>query len=104
MELNQEALYQVAVTMIPGVGCSTARKLISWAEGAEQVFQKIDLLPETGLLSSKSLEALKTINVVDAAKRQLDIVAREGIGITSYYDRDYPRKLAQCDDAPYTGI
>ena len=100
MELNQEALYQVAVTMIPGVGGSTARKLITWAGGAEQVFQKVDLLPETGLLSLKSLEALKTLNVVDAAKRQMDIIDREGIGITSYTDRDYPRKLAQCDDAP----
>ena len=100
MELNQEALYQVAVTMIPGVGGSTARKLITWAGGAEQVFQKVDMLPETGLLSLKSLEALKNLNVVDAAKRQMDIIDREGIGITSYTDRDYPRKLAQCDDAP----
>ena len=100
MELNQEALYQVAVTLIPGVGGSTARKLIAWAGGAEQVFQKIDLLPETGLLSSRALEALTSINILDSAKRQLEIAEREGIGITSYYDRDFPRKLAQCDDAP----
>lgn len=100
MELNEEAVYRVAVTMIPGVGSTIARKLITWAGGAREVFEKKELLRKSDIVSKRIAEAVCTSNVIDAAKRQIDIALRNNIGIVYYTDGDYPRKLAQCEDAP----
>ncbi|MBR4440471.1 MAG: DNA-processing protein DprA [Bacteroidales bacterium] len=100
MKLTQDALYYVAVTMIPGVGSSTARKLVKWAGSPMEVFQKKELLPQANILPAKILESLDFNSVIDNAERQIDIVLREGIDIVCSNNNAYPRKLAQCDDAP----
>ena len=100
MELNQDALYYVAVTMIPGVGSGTARKLVKWAGSPIEVFQKKELLPQANILPAKLLESLNFNSVIDNAKRQIDIALRDGIDIVCSNSNAYPRKLAQCDDAP----
>ena len=100
MELNEEAVYRIAVTMIPGVGSTIARKLIAWAGSAREVFEKKELLRKTDIVSKRIVEAVCTSNVIDAAKRQIDIALRNNINITYYTDGNYPRKLAQCDDSP----
>ena len=100
MELNQDAVYSVAVTMIPGVGSSTARKLVNWAGDARQVFEKRDLLRASGKFPQKIVEALSSQSIIDDAKRQIDLAIKNNISITYYQDNSYPRKLAQCDDAP----
>ncbi|MBP5503497.1 MAG: DNA-processing protein DprA [Bacteroidales bacterium] len=100
MELNQDAVYAVAVTLIPGVGSSTARKLVNWAGNACQVFEKRDLLRASGKFSQRIIDALGSQSIIDQAKRQIDIAIKNNISITYFTDNNYPRKLAQCDDAP----
>ena len=99
MELNEEAAYRVAVTMIPGVGSTIARKLIAWAGSAREVFEKKELLRKADIVSKRIVEAISQ-DIIDSAKRQIDIAIRNNINIVYYTDGNYPRKLAQCDDAP----
>ena len=96
-----ELQYQIALTMAPAIGPVTARKLISKAGSAREVFRmnrsSLKKIPGVGPLMSGSL---LSSSLLDRAAKEMDFIERYQISVLSLEDPEYPRRLKQCVDAP----
>lgn len=94
-------LHQIALTLIPGVGDKTARKLLSYCGGVEEVFrlEKSELSRIPGLKNSQLREFNKT-EILNEAEKELSFIEKYNIKILFYSDEEYPYRLKQCVDSP----
>ena len=93
--------YQLALTLIPGVGPILAKKLIANFGNAATVFCSPlpnDLkIPATG---QRLAEAIAQPQYLKQAKAELEFIEKYQIKHCSYFDANYPERLKQCEDAP----
>lgn len=98
---NSELLYRIALTMAPSIGPITARKLISRAGSAHEVFRmdiaSIEKIERIGPHQSRSINASV---LLDRAEKELEFLERHHISALFYEDEDYPERLKECEDAP----
>ena len=99
--MNYGLLYEVALTLIPGIGDVNAKKLIAYCGGAEAVFEekRKNLLNIPGI-GERTVESIVSQNVLQRAERELNFADRNGIRILYYLNSDYPRRLQHCYDSP----
>lgn len=99
--MKKDLLYEVALTMIPGIGDVNAKKLIAYCGGAEAVFQekKKNLLQIQGI-GERTVESIVSQNVLPRAEKELSFADRNGIRILYYLNPDYPKRLQHCYDSP----
>ncbi|MEM1318657.1 MAG: DNA-processing protein DprA [Bacteroidota bacterium] len=99
--MNQQLLYQIAITKIPLVGAVTAKQLISYCGSAEAVFSasKRSLLriPGVGPQIAGSILRHSTLK---EAEQELRFLETHSIQAFSYLDRQYPQRLRQYNDCP----
>ena len=93
--------YKIALEMIPHIGSVTAKKLIAYCGGIEEVFvqSKKSLLriPGVGEVLSHQIYHQK---VLDRAQKEIDFLIKYAIQPIYYTDIAYPERLRQCDDSP----
>lgn len=96
-----ELIYVIGLTIIPGIGHITAKKLISYCGSAQAVFRekKGNLLriPGIGEIMAKSIVGQK---VLHAAEKELGFIDRFRIRPLYFEEEDYPARLKQCIDGP----
>ncbi|MGV3763910.1 DNA-processing protein DprA [Parapedobacter sp.] len=94
-------LYQIALTKVNGVGPVIGRHLLSHFGGAEGVFSstKSELRGIQGL-NSRVIEGLSDADVLKAAEKELHFIEKHHIEPLFWGDGAYPRRLAECTDAP----
>ena len=99
--MNHGLLYEVALTLIPGIVDVNAKKLIAYCGGAEAVFEekRKNLLNIPGI-GERTVESIVSQNVLQRAERELNFADRNGIRILYYLNSDYPRRLQHCYDSP----
>ena len=99
--MHNELLYEIALTLIPGIGDVNGKKLIAYCGGAEAVFRekKKNLLSISGI-GEKSVESIVSQNVLSRAEKELAFVERNGIRVLYYLNPDYPKRLQHCYDSP----
>jgi len=99
--MNNDLKYQIALTLIPGIGGITAKKLISYCGGAEAIFRespsKLRKIPGVGESIARSVSRK---DIFGQAEREIEFMAKNGIRAIYYMDEDYPYRLKQCDDGP----
>ncbi len=95
--------YEIASTLIPGVGSKLSKILVSYCGSAEQVFKlpvaKIQKIPGIG---DKTIHSLKE-NRHSALKKSEEIVQNcldQKIEILHYTSKKFPDRLKQLDDSP----
>jgi len=104
-----ELFYQIALTLVPGIGDVLARKLISICGSAGAVFRdpkqhlrKLERLGELITSATGDKELLKR------AEKEVLFIERYGIQPLFFLDKSYPLRLKQCFDAPvllfYKGV
>lgn len=100
--MKNDILYQIAVTMIPGIGDISGKRFIAYCGGVEAVFHETRASLETiSGLRDTTLEALcHPKPLFDRAEQEIDFLEKNGIRPLFYQDPDYPRRLLQCDDGP----
>ncbi len=96
-----ELLYQIALSLIPGIGDVLGRKLIGLYGSAEAVFReprkfqrKIPRI--TDLLSQMTIRK----EILVRAAREIEFLNRHHIKPLFYTDKEYPRRLKNCHDSP----
>ena len=99
--LNPELLYKIALSMIPGIGGITARRIISMTGSSSAVFSEnpkaLEKLPRADkILAEKSTRQ----RALEEAHEELDYIRSEKIRVYCFGEPDYPMRLAQCNDAP----
>lgn len=93
--------YKIALEMIPHIGSITAKRLIAYSGGVEEVFvqSKKALLKIPGV-GEVLAYAVSNQKVLDRADKEIEFLQRYEIKPLYYLDDDYPDRLKQCDDSP----
>jgi len=98
----EQVLYQIAATKIKGIGASSAKALIAYLGGVEQLFtEKLKALQGVPGIDNKAfLISEGRQEALEAAKRELEFVRKNELQVYFYSDKDYPLRLKECNDAP----
>lgn len=99
--MNEDWLYKIALSKIPGVGGVIARNLVSYCGGPAEVFktkkQKLLKVPGVG----EQLAANTTDpEVLRNAERELEAVEHDGIRCIFYLDEAFPERLRHLPQSP----
>lgn len=98
---SDKRLYQIALTMIPGVGDIIARNILQAVGDEEAIFKsnKKALALSTGL-SSRIVEEILNPEVLTRAEKELEFVEKSNLKTYFISDKTYPHRLRECADAP----
>lgn len=93
--------YQIALTLIPGIGHIAAKKLIAYCGGAEAVFkQKKPQLVKIPGIGEKAASAIMSSNVFAEVEEELSFMEKNEITAHFFLDATYPQRLSHCEDGP----
>jgi DNA processing protein len=96
-----ELLYRIALTMAPAIGPVTARKLISKAGSAREVFRmnraSLEKIERIGPHLSQSIHKSA---LLEQAEKEMKFLERHHISAFYFEDAEYPSRLRECEDAP----
>jgi len=97
----KEVIYQIGITLIPGVGDKIAKALIAHCGGAEAVFrEKKSLLEKIPGIGPKASENISRQKVLKRAEQELLFADNNNIKVLYFQDKAYPWRLKQCEDGP----
>lgn len=98
---SKDALYQIALTRLPGVGDIVAKQLVSYAGGVEAIFKLSERqLLRIPLVGKKIARAIVTHEVLEEAAAELAFVEEAGLQLLFYLDEEYPWRLKHSMDSP----
>ncbi len=101
MKNEEEQLYSLALTRIPGLGLVGAHRLLETVGNATTIFKEANHLDELAPGSSERLKkALNCPDVLRLCEAELKFAEKNGIRCLTLQDEDYPSRLRECDDAP----
>ena len=99
--MNEETLYSLALTRVPGIGVVGANSLLHKVGSATILFKERtrlkDIVPD---ISTRIIEALNCPAAVSFAEAELNFAEKKGILALSQKDEAYPSRLRDCHDAP----
>ena len=99
--MNNHLVYEVALTLVPGIGDVNGKKLVAYCGGAEAVFcEKKRTLSKIPGIGEKTIESIMSQDVLSRAERELDFTEKHGIRVLYYLNSDYPKRLQHCYDSP----
>jgi len=96
-------LYEIAVTLIPGIGDITGKRLISYCGSVEAVFKekKQHLMKIPGIKESFANAVISgRTDAMLRAEKEILFLEKYKIGHFFYTSDDYPRRLKNCVDSP----
>lgn len=101
--MSSSLIHKIALSLFPNIGPVNARRLVAYLGSVDAVFNvsksELNGIPGIG----KSLIGIvinKREEVLKRAHRQLEFVEKYKLKTFFYLDQNYPRRLAQCVDAP----
>lgn len=100
--VTNEQIFQIALTLIEGVGDVNAKSLLAYCGSASEIFKqkKSSLLkiPGIGEYTAKSVVATKEIFA--QAEKELKFIDKHKISVLFFTNSDYPNRLKYCSDGP----
>jgi DNA processing protein len=99
--MENQLLYKIALSLIPGIGGVLARNLIAYIGSIEGIFKEktknLMKVPGIGQINAKKIHDPE---VVKRAENELTFTIKNNLNICFYTDQNYPRRLQNCLDAP----
>ena len=99
--MNNEKLYQVALSFVPGIGDINTKQLISYCGSAKNIFsnhkKKLFNIPGIG---KKVIDAINNKDILYKAEKEINRCEKENVQILFYTEPNYPNRLKQIIDAP----
>lgn len=97
----QKLVYQIALTLIPGIGSKLAKSLIAYCGGVEAVFEEnkrsLQKIPGIGPGAIKNISSNLTLT---RAEKELKFIEKNTISALFYLNENYPPRLKLCQDSP----
>jgi DNA processing protein len=94
-------LYQIGLTLVPGIGDVLAKKLISFCGNPELIFREpIKMLRKIPRISDKLITAIGTKDLLIRAEKEILFIEKYHIKPLYFQDKDYPSRLRNCLDSP----
>ncbi len=99
--MTDEILYQIGISLIPGIGVVNAKKLIAYCGNAEAVFKesKQNLMKVPGMGSHLANSILHQ-KVLHRAEAEIDFIVKYSINALYYKEEAFPQRLLNCYDHP----
>ncbi|MBP5643080.1 MAG: DNA-processing protein DprA [Bacteroidales bacterium] len=99
--MANQKLYEIALTLVPGIGVVNGKKLVAYCGGAEAVFceDKNALLSISGM-NDNIVKNLGSKEILLRAEQELEFIEKNEIKPLFYLDPDYPKRLQHCHDSP----
>lgn len=98
---EQEQIYSIALTLVPGIGHIGAKRLVEGMKSATDVFRFRKDLPErVAGVNQRAVEALDCPQAIARAEAEYSFVQKNRIRCLTYFDEAYPSRLRECEDAP----
>jgi len=106
---DQDLIYEIGISLLPGVGSINSKKLVAYCGGAEGVFkQKKTHLEKIEGIGTVLAKLIINQNVLGQAEDELKFIKKENIQTLFFNDADYPYRLKQAIDSPtmlyYKGV
>lgn len=102
MSRNEDTIYALALSAIPGIGVIGAKQMYEAAGSATLIYEYRhhlhDLLPDAGSRMQEAVGHFDTY--LDGARREMDYVAEKGLDAYTLGDERYPARMRECADAP----
>ncbi|MCK9421431.1 MAG: DNA-processing protein DprA [Bacteroidales bacterium] len=99
--VEENLVFQIALTLIPGVGDVLGKKLVSIFGSAEAVFRdQRPVLKKMGRVGDLISQAVKNKEVLLRAEKEATFIHRYGITPLFFQDKRYPQRLRHCYDSP----
>lgn len=99
--MNSEIFYRIALRHVEGVGPATQKKMLLLSGSATAMFEEQERWLSKIARKGKSLPRLVISDKVRrAVDKELNLMARNDIGLSFFLDKDYPFRLKSCSDAP----
>ena len=99
--MSNQLLYQIALTLIPGLGPINTKKLIAYCGGCEPIFKeskgKLLKIPSIG---PATINNILSAEVLKTAEQEINFIQKHNISPLFFLDKTYPNKLMQCADSP----
>lgn len=97
----EQLKYQIALSLIPGIGCANAKRLMTSLGGIREIFaankKLLTQVPNIGAITAqKILES----DVLERAEEEVRFIRKNEIQTAFYWDDHYPVRLKRCVDAP----
>ncbi|HOY39703.1 MAG TPA: DNA-processing protein DprA [Bacteroidales bacterium] len=99
----EQDIYKLAISRVPGMGCITARKIVSIVHDLEVVFlEKASVLKRISGIGDFAAGkiARNRQSALELAHQELEYCVRNEISFISFIDKGYPLQLQECEDAP----
>ncbi len=98
---QEELIYQIASTLIPGVGDIVGKKLVAYCGSPEAVFkEKKSNLARIQGISPKTLAGIFDPALRKRAEEEVRFMEKHKIQSFYFSENDYPARLKQCIDSP----
>jgi DNA processing protein len=99
---NSDYLYKIAISLVPGIGPVSAKKLIAYCGSVESIFaeRKSLLTKIPGIGTKLAGEILNAKEALLRAEEEINFATKFNIEILYYLNDNYPEKLKNCEDAP----
>lgn len=98
---NNDLIYIIGLTMIPGIGSITARKLINSTGNAKSVFhERKDVLRKIPGIGDFVTERISENKLLTEAEKEIRYLEKNNIKPLYFKDKEYPYRLNQCPDGP----
>jgi DNA processing protein len=99
--MSDELTYQVALTLVEGIGDLLTKQLISYVGSASQVFNetksKLQKIPRIG---ESRIKNFQDPELMRRAEKIVDQAIKTGTQLLFYTDPRYPKKLKTIEDSP----
>lgn len=98
---DEERIYSIALTQIPGIGHIWAKKLVDEMGSATDVFRFRTELPERlPEVNPRVVDVLNCPEALTRAEQEYEFVVKNQLQCLTYHDEAYPSRLRECSDAP----
>ncbi len=107
--MTEQKLYEIALTLVPGIGDVNGKKLVAYCGGAEAVFcESKKALTQISGIGEATVNAIASQKVMLRAEEEMTFIEKNGIKPLFYLDAEYPKRLQHCHDSPmmlyYKGV
>jgi len=98
-------LYNIGITLLPGVGGITAKNLIAYSGSAEAVFSekrsRLEKIPGAGtVMVDTILNSDIQKDALHRAEEEIKFIEKQKITPLFFTDANYPKRLKECADSP----
>lgn len=99
--MDDEKVYQVALSMVPGIGDVISKTLISYCGSAKEIFRKnksqLSKIPGIGTVNAEKILSFRQFSLAESELKKCE---KHQVEVIFYTDKKYPKKLKHAPDAP----